>query len=575
MNNQKPYGMNIGDTCYWFSNDVSTFSKKLFFPSTNNLNLLINKDQNTFISKSADISNNIHLDFKNEKPIIIEHTLNKYEKKIIKNISKIINSDIKYISKLKSSVCSLFNFSKKHNKFCFKKKYKLNVFEDIIIAASKEPKNNNDNDNKIIDICLTYKPSNFVIRSHKYEILLFKDKHEIITNWIKICNHFYNYLVYKYNEFLKNPVKDSIYSFNKPYANIKKIIFNEYFTNVLVSSNADVIEQQININSLKISKNPLKKKKPIPYDMITDELRIFCSNLKSCKSNLDNKNIKDFEIKKQEYNRKNRSILLPKKYIVSDGILVNTLGRQNNFNYNIKQLIKKDKIRSDCRLVYDYTRKKIFCIIPLEKEKQAKVKTEQYVAFDPGVKIFQTYYGEKSCGTIGENIGNEKHRGEQKIAEYEKILTDGINRYGKKLKNKKRIREKINNVVRKYNNKITDMQNKAANKICNKWERILYPSFRVSTMVNNTTGNIGKATKRNLLSMRHYRFKQHIIHKSEEYGCKIKIVEEDYTSMCCGNCGKLSKNYVDRMKECPYCKIKINRDVNGAFNILIKNHKEL
>jgi transposase len=56
-----------------------------------------------------------------------------------------------------------------------------------------------------------------------------------------------------------------------------------------------------------------------------------------------------------------------------------------------------------------------------------------------------------------------------------------------------------------------------------------------------------------------------------EYGCELKIVTEEYTSMCCSNCGMLSDNYKKRMKTCPYCKLSINRDVNGSRNILIKN----
>jgi len=70
---------------------------------------------------------------------------------------------------------------------------------------------------------------------------------------------------------------------------------------------------------------------------------------------------------------------------------------------------------------------------------------------------------------------------------------------------------------------------------------------------------------------RHYKFRQHLISKAEEYGCKIDVVTEEYTSKTCGNCGNMSDNYDDRTKMCPRCKIRINRDINGSRNILIKN----
>lgn len=39
-------------------------------------------------------------------------------------------------------------------------------------------------------------------------------------------------------------------------------------------------------------------------------------------------------------------------------------------------------------------------------------------------------------------------------------------------------------------------------------------------------------------------------------------------------CGSLSKNFNGREKLCDKCGYKINRDVNGARNILLKNAKQ-
>ncbi len=75
-----------------------------------------------------------------------------------------------------------------------------------------------------------------------------------------------------------------------------------------------------------------------------------------------------------------------------------------------------------------------------------------------------------------------------------------------------------------------------------------------------------------LQAQSHYKFKEHIKAKSEQYGSKIYIVTEEYTSQSCGICGKLSKNYdKKRVKKCPHCNFEIDRDLNGSRNILIKN----
>ena len=77
----------------------------------------------------------------------------------------------------------------------------------------------------------------------------------------------------------------------------------------------------------------------------------------------------------------------------------------------------------------------------------------------------------------------------------------------------------------------------------------------------------------NMLS--HYTFRQHLIHKANEYGCQINVVTEEYTSETCTNCGQLSDSYSNRVKTCEYCNYKINRDYGGSRNILIKNYKDV
>ena len=84
---------------------------------------------------------------------------------------------------------------------------------------------------------------------------------------------------------------------------------------------------------------------------------------------------------------------------------------------------------------------------------------------------------------------------------------------------------------------------------------------------------LNKRVKFVLNMLSHYKFKQHLINKCDEYGCNIEIVTEEYTSKCCSRCGILSDNYKNREKTCISCNLKIDRDLNGSRNILIKNSK--
>ena len=66
----------------------------------------------------------------------------------------------------------------------------------------------------------------------------------------------------------------------------------------------------------------------------------------------------------------------------------------------------------------------------------------------------------------------------------------------------------------------------------------------------------------------------HLSNKCREYGSELIEVTEEYTSKTCTNCGVQSENYNNRIKKCN-CGYKINRDINGARNILIKNIKKV
>ena len=77
-----------------------------------------------------------------------------------------------------------------------------------------------------------------------------------------------------------------------------------------------------------------------------------------------------------------------------------------------------------------------------------------------------------------------------------------------------------------------------------------------------------------LNSLSHYRFRQHLLNKASEYGCRVELVNEAFTSMTCTFCGRLGTSYEykkngERVKVCD-CKNGVDRDINGARNIYMK-----
>ena len=388
---------------------------------------------------------------------------------------------------------------------------------------------------------------NKILKSRKICIDVNDKNKNILLGWMHHCNELYNYCVDKFNN------KNS--KFDLDFTKTKVKIFNDYYKN---------------------------KDKPVPYDILTDVVKELCSNAKSCFTNLKNGNIDHFKIEKRY---RCNCITIPKKSINKNGIFTTKLDHIKNFNKKINTSL----IKSDCKLTYNRDDKKFYLYVPQYFEKPISTNNN-IVALDPGEKIFMSYYSNKNVGFIGNDIRVPILKIEAKIRKCQRILNKNKNAKGKKLRNRKKIRLKIRKNYRKIHNIVSELHHQTALFLCKNYKRILIPKFETQQMVSNgikkqkpndkvKLRNIYRKSRLNgrvkfvLQRLRHYDFRQHLLHKSEEYGCHTEIISEEYTSQCCGSCGKLSKNYSNRIKTCSYCKKQIHRDINGARNILLKNYK--
>ena len=419
----------------------------------------------------------------------------------------------------------------------------------------------------------------------------------ILNDWFKECIKVYNFCINKYNNNKKY--------FDKMDRSDKIKIFNDLYGN---------------------------NNKNTPYDILSDEVRIFFSNLKSSQTNLKNKNIKTFELKSKDVS-KSHSIFLPKTSIKNDGFytryLKNMKGMENN-NINLSDI-------GDSRLIHDKVNNQYYLSIPYYK-KITKLKNRiRVVSIDPGEKIFISFFSEINYGHIGKNIRNKILPIEKKIRRYQSILSNKMNsnkkingkrliynkldkikekyiKKGKKfniilsrsnsiLKNRKHLKIRIKKYYKKIKNIVKELHNKSALYLVKNYERILLPKFETQNMIINKKYNkdyfnkiktekgkdesikeIKEVYKKRRLNGRvkfvlnnlsHYKFKLHLLNKCKEYGSELIEVSEEYTSKTCTVCGIQSVKYSkERIKECK-CGYHIDRDINGARNILIKNFKKV
>ena len=145
---------------------------------------------------------------------------------------------------------------------------------------------------------------NSVTKSIKISIDFNSTQRKKIFKWFKVCDKVYNYCVKDFNNFKnKNDwIKDNI-----NYLTYKLDVFKSVFND---------------------------KNKNCPYDVLTDEVRVFCSNIKSCESNLKNHNIYKYKVRPRNNTLKIKSILIPSKSISKNGIFSTLLGKNNQLINN-------------------------------------------------------------------------------------------------------------------------------------------------------------------------------------------------------------------------------------------------
>ena len=100
--------------------------------------------------------------------------------------------------------------------------------------------------------------------------------------------------------------------------------------------------------------------------------------------------------------------------------------------------------------------------------------------------------------------------------------------------------------------------------------------MKIKSIINKAKRNINKNIVKDIIYKSPYKLKCKLISQCEKYHTKIEVVDESYTSVTCGNCLKRKEKGElkgSRLYECNYCGIKIDRDYNGARNILLKQIK--
>ena len=225
------------------------------------------------------------------------------------------------------------------------------------------------------------------------------------------------------------------------------------------------------------------------------------------------------------------------------------------------KLSKREKhlsLEYDCRLQWSYGH--WYLVVPYKKKSRERTPpTKNVVSLDPGVRTFYTGYSEDDVFKIQQN--RERLKKLQEKLDLMRSLRD------RKLIRRSSFRRRQKGLYRKVKHLIEELHYKTS-QVLKDYKWILLPSFESQEMVQ---GQLHRKTKRELLGLQHFLFKTRL--KStlalDPYSNVIDVTEE-YTSKTCGGCGKLKNIGGAEVYRCSHCRLHIDRDVNGARNILLK-----
>jgi len=231
----------------------------------------------------------------------------------------------------------------------------------------------------------------------------------------------------------------------------------------------------------------------------------------------------------------------------------------------------KTKPKHDCRLSIDRLNR-IVLYIPVDVPTTTPHKNhvEDVCAIDPGVRTFLTTWSPKGeAYKLGDGDCTRVYK---KMARLDKLISEAAKASGRSKYRKQRAvhstRTKLENIQR-------DMHYQCAHFLTEKYHTIILPVFGAKEMTSRSHRCLTTKTVRNMLGLAHGLFRQRLKEVAQRKNVSVVECTEEYTSKTCSCCGWLHPNLGSaKIFACRQCDMKVDRDLQGAFNIFLKNRSE-
>ena len=217
-----------------------------------------------------------------------------------------------------------------------------------------------------------------------------------------------------------------------------------------------------------------------------------------------------------------------------------------------------------------------YMILTYKHKPKNEIVLDKVAAIDPGIRTFLTSvdvdgkvteYG-NDCENRLKKAYRKKdylHQKLDKRLKKCKEITEGKARFVARMEMLK-VKRKLDLATNRISNKVLDMHHKVAKNLVDNYDCILIPRLRSDEILQEHCNDYN----RTVMTLSHCKFHDLLKHKARIHDKMIVSVSEAHTTRTCLSC--LRHNDVGRSKihSCQ-CGYEAGRDVNAAYNILLKN----
>ena len=195
------------------------------------------------------------------------------------------------------------------------------------------------------------------------------------------------------------------------------------------------------------------------------------------------------------------------------------------------------------------------------------------ISIDPGIRTFATGYDDS--GYVYEWGGGEDRSRLMRLGHAADKMLSRADKKTCKHRERRLLKKRVARVREKIRNLTDDLHRKLIKWLVTNFTHIVLPPFNGHQMNARRARKINSQAVRQMMSWSHGRFRQRLLDKvgagSEFPHSHVFVHEESYTSKTCGSCGEVhGKLGGSKTFHCPTCRVQLDRDYNGARNILLK-----